>query len=549
MSDQRTTDPSIDVSAEIDLNSPEFQDYEGAVFPDATGYDLSRLWSPASLRGLAATGVALVLISAPGASPKLLALVVAVVLVAWSIGGTIDLAKGGERTFFSTMRVILAVGIAITVVVWPRITVAALGRLVGVALIVAGGASLYKAYRDRNGRSIVESGIGGLLYVALGVSLVISPATLIRFALLGLAVYWFIAGVLTVVTNVRADDEEIRPTETWRSFLKWVALRPNTVEDRQQLYSKIFYEGSEGPRRLSRFFALMSFASAIAFFGIVADSTAVVIGAMLVAPLMVPLMGTSLAMVMGWPRRVTITGLVALSGIALVIGLSILFGWALGVEISPETNTQVASRIQPTLVDLMIAIAAGGAGAFAMSRPDVSDSLPGVAVAIALVPPLAVVGLMISQNDWSAAMGAMLLFTTNLVAILLVGALVFVMTGVVPMFQLTQNKKRVQLSLGMASILAVAVVAVLGTNTEAFYVQIAGTNSAKQAVATWLDGSDMTAVAVTVDTSELVVIVTGPEEPPPIEELASLAEKDLGESIDVKVNWIPRTTYELTTND
>ena len=170
--------------------------------------------SPASLRGLAATGVALVLISAPGASPKLLALVVAVVLVAWSIGGTIDLAKGGERTFFSTMRVILAVGIAITVVVWPRITVAALGRLVGVALIVAGGASLYNAYRDRNGRSIVESGIGGLLYVALGVSLVISPATLIRFALLGLAVYWFIAGVLTVVTNVRADDEEIRPTET-----------------------------------------------------------------------------------------------------------------------------------------------------------------------------------------------------------------------------------------------------------------------------------------------------------------------------------------------
>ncbi len=345
MSDQRTTDPSIDVSAEIDLNSPEFQDYEGAVFPDATGYDLSRLWSPASLRGLAATGVALVLISAPGASPKLLALVVAVVLVAWSIGGTIDLAKGGERTFFSTMRVILAVGIAITVVVWPRITVAALGRLVGVALIVAGGASLYKAYRDRNGRSIVESGIGGLLYVALGVSLVISPATLIRFALLGLAVYWFIAGVLTVVTNVRADDEEIRPTETWRSFLKWVALRPNTVEDRQQLYSKIFYEGSEGPRRLSRFFALMSFASAIAFFGIVADSTAVVIGAMLVAPLMVPLMGTSLAMVMGWPRRVTITGLVALSGIALVIGLSILFGWALGVSAGPSESR---SHLKPT---------------------------------------------------------------------------------------------------------------------------------------------------------------------------------------------------------
>lgn len=548
MSD-RPSHPSSDVSAEIDLTSPEFQDYDGTLFPEAHQYDLSRLWSQSSLRGLAAVAIALVLITAPSTSPRLLAVVIAIVLVAWSVGGTIDLIKGKNRSLFTTAKVILAVGIAITVLVWPRITVEALGRLVGVALIVAGSSTLYKAFQDRHERSVIESGIGGLLYVALGIALVISPGTLLKLALLGLAIYWFIAGVLTVITNVRADDTEIRPTETWQSFLKWVQSRPNTVDDRQQLYSKIFYEGEEGPRRLSRFFALMAFATTIAFFGIVGDSTAVVIGAMLVAPLMTPLMGTSLAMVMGWPRRVTITGLVALAGIALTIGLSILYGWIVGFEISPELNTQVASRIQPTLTDLMIAIAAGGAGAFAMSRPDVSDSLPGVAVAIALVPPLSVVGLMISQNDWSEALGAMLLFTTNLVAILLVGALVFVLTGVVPMFQLTQNRNRVRLSLGMASVLAVIVVAVLGVSTESFNAEIAGTNSANEAVDQWLDGVDMTAVQVIVTPSEVAVTVTGPDEPPPIEELASLLEAELEEPVDVSVNWIPRTTYEFTTPD
>lgn len=123
----------------------------------------------------------------------------------------------------------------------------------------------------------------------------------------------------------------------------------------------------------------------------------------------------------------------------LAIGLSIVFGWLYPVEISSELNSQVASRVDPTLIDWAIAVFAGGAGAFALSRPDVSDSLPGVAVSIALVPPLTVIGLMISEGDWSAAGGATLLFVTNMVAILLVGALVFVIEGVVPVVQLSRN--------------------------------------------------------------------------------------------------------------
>ena len=214
------------------------------------------------------------------------------------------------------------------------------------------------------------------------------------------------------------------------------------------------------------------------------------------------------------------------------------------LEISPELNSQVASRITPSLVDLIIAIAAGGAGAFALSRPDVSDSLPGVAVAIALVPPLAVVGLMIAQNDWIEALGALLLFTTNLVAILLVGAFVVVLTGVVPLFQLTRNSKAIKLSLGMVAALALAIVAILGVTSETFQAEIAGTRAAEQAISEWIGDRDLESVSIKVSPTQLNVTVTGSETPPPAEQLAAAMKEEVGKEVDVKVFWIPRTVFE-----
>ncbi len=81
----------------------------------------------------------------------------------------------------------------------------------------------------------------------------------------------------------------------------------------------------------------------------------------------------------------------------LHIGVSFLIGSITVNVISMTENSQIAARIRPNLDDLFVAIAAGAAGAFAYSRDDVADSLPGVAIAIALVPPLSVVGLTLSQ--------------------------------------------------------------------------------------------------------------------------------------------------------
>ena len=89
------------------------------------------------------------------------------------------------------------------------------------------------------------------------------------------------------------------------------------------------------------------------------------------------------------------------------------------------TNGQVISRIHPKLIDLIAALATGTVGAFALVRSDISDTLPGVAIAISLVPPLAVVGLLLSVQRYSDAAGAALLFGTNVAAIIATGAAVF----------------------------------------------------------------------------------------------------------------------------
>ena len=530
-------------SPPVDLTSLEFRDYDGPSAMSTAGrYDFSRLWTQSTLRALAAIVVALFVLRAPSSSPRLLGFALAALLLAWAVGGAVELISGADRTFFSFGRIVVLIALAVALFVWDEFSATQLGRLIGIGLIAAGLITAGKAYQSRRNQKPTERALAVVFYLGIGASLWIAPETLLSIALLSLSIYWFLAGLISVITGLRTEGEAVPPSETWSTFMRWVAIRPNTADDRIQLYDKVFFEGEAGPRRLSRFFTLMGFATAIAAYGIIADSTAVVIGAMLVAPLMTPLMGTSLALVMGWPRRVFYTGLVALAGIGFAIGLSIVFGWTGTLEISAVTNSQVASRISPTIVDLAIAIAAGGAGAFAISRPDVSDSLPGVAVAIALVPPLAVVGLMISQNDWPEAVGALLLFTTNLVAILLVGGFVFVMTGVVPLFQISNNSDRIKKTMGMVAILAVIVIAILGVSTDRFEAQSTGVSTVTAEVDAYIEGTELAKGEVTVTPTLVTVTLTGPEPPEGLDELTNSIEAAVGEA-EVVVHWFQRTTY------
>ena len=181
--------------------------------------------------------------------------------------------------------------------------------------------------------------------------------------------------------------------------------------------------------RLVRFGALLVMASAIATFGLYADSVATVIGAMIVAPLMLPIMGLAFGISIGDGRAIWSSIAVAIGGIITAILVGYLISFLMPSAFDPTTNSQIMSRTSPRLVDLLAALATGLAGAFAIGRKDVSDTLPGVAIAISLVPPLANVGILLGSDRPDLAAGSMLLFLTNYFAILLTGSFVFGLMG------------------------------------------------------------------------------------------------------------------------
>ncbi len=218
-------------------------------------------------------------------------------------------------------------------------------------------------------------------------------------------------------------DQRPPTTESSRVSSFGALLHNGRVElvDLDLLRDKLFFDREGGRDPYVRFVLLMILSVTIATGGIVTDSTATVIGAMIVAPMMTPIMAMALAVVTGDGPRIGRAFLTVLAGVAVAIGLSWIFAELSRTVVTVATNSQVSGRIAPRTADLIIALASGAAGGFALSRENVSDALPGVAIAISLVPPLSVVGVMLANGDPGAAAGAMLLFVTNFLAILVAG--------------------------------------------------------------------------------------------------------------------------------
>jgi len=197
-----------------------------------------------------------------------------------------------------------------------------------------------------------------------------------------------------------------------------------TETDIERMRDQLFFEGSERSRRLSRYGLLLPLSAVIASAGVVSDSTATVIGAMIVAPLMTPILGIVLAVVLGDRVNLRRCLLLLVAGAAAVVVIGWLLGLFVPYPVVAATNSQVAARVTPRIVDLVAALATGAVGSVALARSDISDTLPGVAIAISLVPPLAVVGLTLESGAARQSLGALLLFVTNVAAILASGIVV-----------------------------------------------------------------------------------------------------------------------------
>lgn len=176
----------------------------------------------------------------------------------------------------------------------------------------------------------------------------------------------------------------------------------------------------------SRFVVVLSLAASIATFGLIADSPVSIVGAMLIAPLMKPISALTYGLISG-KKALRLRAL-----LTLVVGICITMAVAAGVEqiigVKGPTD-EILARTKPNLIDLGVAVAAGLAAAMAATRKSIADTLPGVAIAVALVPPLCVSGMGFSIGAPSIGAGALVLFAVNLVAIILCGAAVFVAEG------------------------------------------------------------------------------------------------------------------------
>jgi uncharacterized hydrophobic protein (TIGR00271 family) len=177
------------------------------------------------------------------------------------------------------------------------------------------------------------------------------------------------------------------------------------------------------------FLIMLTLAGMIAIAGVLTDSTATVIGAMIIAPLGTPILGIALGIVTGHLSLVLRSIMWVLVGLVIVVALGLLFAVFVATPQSLATNSQVVGRTSPSLMDLVAALATGFAGGFAMCRKDLSAVLPGVAISISLVPPLGVVGVTAGQGQWGDALGALILFLSNVVALVIAGSIVFTMGG------------------------------------------------------------------------------------------------------------------------
>lgn len=177
------------------------------------------------------------------------------------------------------------------------------------------------------------------------------------------------------------------------------------------------------------FRTLMVLSTLIATFGLISNSTATVIGAMIVAPLMGPIQALALSMVEGDARGFRRALQAELLGIVLCVGTSAFVAWAVGTDKIDYAATEIRGRVHPTLYDLAVGLAAGLAGAYATVNPQVSGSVAGVAIAVALVPPLSVSGMCLAGGLRESAVGSFVLFLANFLTIELAGVMMFAVAG------------------------------------------------------------------------------------------------------------------------
>ncbi len=333
-----------------------------------------------------------------------------------------------------------------------------------------------------------------------------------------------------VMTDIDAAEETVTVARRWR--LRWPYLQ---IDDRVAIIGSLMVIPTGSA--LARFSVLTFLSGMVAAVGLLQNSTAVVIGAMMIAPLMSPIMGVAASLVMGRGWRLVQGALLVAAATLGVVAI----GWAFAELLSPAGTglpAEVVSRSSPDIRDLLVALGAGAAGAFATVHKQISVALPGVAVAVAVVPPLAAVGVLLGRGQPELARGAFLLFATNLVGIILMAAVVFLLSGLVPRSDFNERRWQILGLLAAAAASAVAVALILIPRFVALTGHARDLQLATSTITNMLGpGDDLGRITTSGDTVRAEIV--GPTQPPALQEVAAGLTRALGRPVTVQLGWIP----------
>jgi uncharacterized hydrophobic protein (TIGR00271 family) len=308
-------------------------------------------------------------------------------------------------------------------------------------------------------------------------------------------------------------------------------------DDAKAAVNELIPHGPDLRDYVIRFCALTIMSASIAAFGLLSNSGAVVIGAMLVAPLMTPIMAAAAATVTAHNRRL----FRALTIILLGTVLAILVGWLVSavagarvIDVKALPN-EIRSRTFPGLLDLGIAIAAGAAAGYIQPRRSAISALPGVGIAVALVPPLATVGVTAQLGLGGDAWNAMLLYLTNLAAIILSAGIVLFVSGFRPREEAGRRALRVRLAITLGAVILVAIPLYLHTRSVVDDLRLQ--RAVVEAVVQWDD--EVRIVENNADVvhgrAHIELLIVGRGEPRPVWQLAELIRDLYGGQVELRV--------------
>ena len=423
-------------------------------------------------------------------------------------------------------------------------------QFVGIYLLLRGVAAGLRLLFRRS-RSVVYDVIAAGVQTSLGIMLLFVPEAIATVSIGIIAVGAVCLGGLMLIYGMQANDAhtDIDASTLLTITKSWFKRSDLGFERRAEIAEGLYFEEPGRNQKLSSWWTMLGLSVAIATYAILQDSTAVVIGAMLIAPLMTPILGAAGAIVNGRKARLASSLIMVFLGVSAAILLSFIIGnWAPDY-IPIDSNTQITSRTSPNVIDMAIALAAGAAGAFATINRRVAGGLAGVAIAVALVPPLGVVGLTLEQGAWSDAWGAFLLFLTNFVAILLSATLIFVMGGWTSIRRLRSNASSIALTVGTVFSAAMVILLPLLFTSQGLFSESRNQSLASTTVNKWVadNAPELTVTRVDSVGSEVTIAVAGPEEFPDPAALADELQADFGQPITLRVVLTPTEITEYET--